>query len=34
MAKAQTDMTRGTLDMPTLRMVSLEPMPGWGGLQH
>ena len=30
MAKAQTDMIRGTLDMLILRVVSLEPMHGWG----
>ncbi len=30
MPKAQTDMIRGTLDMLILRVVSLEPMHGWG----
>ena len=30
MPKAQTDMIRGTLDMLMLRVVSLEPMHGWG----
>jgi PadR family transcriptional regulator, regulatory protein PadR len=28
--KADTDMIRGTLDMLILRVVSLEPMHGWG----
>ena len=28
--KAKTDMIRGTLDMLILRVVSLEPMHGWG----
>ena len=30
MAKQQNDMIRGTLDMLILRVVSLEPMHGWG----
>ena len=30
MPKAHTDMIRGTLDMLILRVVSLEPMHGWG----
>lgn len=30
MPKPDTDMIRGTLDMLILRVVSLEPMHGWG----
>ena len=30
MPKAHTNMIRGTLDMLILRVVSLEPMHGWG----
>lgn len=30
MPKTQTDMIRGTLDMLILKVVSLEPMHGWG----
>ena len=30
MPKADADMIRGTLDMLILRVVSLEPMHGWG----
>jgi PadR family transcriptional regulator PadR len=30
MPKVQTDMIRGTLAMLILRVVSLEPMHGWG----
>jgi PadR family transcriptional regulator PadR len=30
MAKSQSDMIRGTLDMLILKVVSIEPMHGWG----
>ncbi len=30
MPKTQTDMIRGTLDMLILKVVSMEPMNGWG----
>ena len=30
MPKTHTDMIKGTLDMLILRVVSLEPMHGWG----
>ena len=30
MPKTHTDMIRGTLDMLILRVVSMEPMHGWG----
>ena len=30
MPKTQTDMIRGTLDMLILKVVSMEPMHGWG----
>ncbi len=30
MPKTQTDMIRGTLNMLILRVVSMEPMHGWG----
>ena len=30
MGKQQTDMIRGTLDMLIMKVLSLEPMHGWG----